>query len=316
MAMPSMSRYAALSGLWHIEPLAMQGLIGCLKAQTAPLEAQGSEFPKFQRRGNIALLSISGPITKHESFFSFFFGGTSIERLKAEFLSAMNDDSIDSVGILVDSPGGQVAGVSDFADTIFAHRDIKPIFAHIEDLGASAAFHLASQAHTISASPAAEIGSIGTIGTITDSSGLAEQAGVVVYTVISKGAEDHKGAGIPGTAVTEAHLADLQERVDTANGFFLRAIERGRGMKSSEARAVADGRLHGATRAKELGLVDTIQTTDMAFLKQAQQDNTARRRTRIVGRSKERRTKALIRQSGNTVNARIMEESRKRRQNR
>lgn len=277
-------------GLWHIEPLAIQELLAWVKEPKVSVEAQSGEIPKFQRRGNIALLEVSGPITKQESFFSFFFGGTSVERLKREFLSAMTDESIDSVGFLIDSPGGQVAGVADLADTIFAHRDVKPIFAHIEDLGASAAYHIASQAHTISASPAAEVGSIGTIGTITDSSGLAAQQGVVVYAVISKGAEEHKGGGIPGTVVTDVHLADLQERVDRANGLFLQAIGRGREMKPAETRVIADGRLYGAIEAKALGLIDAIQTTDMAFVRQAQQDVTTRRRARILEK-RERREK-------------------------
>ena len=85
----------------------------------------------------------------------------------------------------VDSPGGHVAGVQALADTIFQARKLKPLHAHIEDLGASAAYWLASQANTVTANSTAEVGSIGTMAVVHDSSGAAAKAGIKVYVVSS-----------------------------------------------------------------------------------------------------------------------------------
>ncbi len=284
-------RSNSLGGLWNIEPLWFQANLPLYR--TALTEQQESKpLDSRFRVGNIALIPISGPITKYDSFFSFFFGGVSTTRIKELLTNALQDSSIQSIMFLIDSPGGQVAGITALADMIFASRGIKPIAAYIEDMGASAAFHLASQADRVVANGSAEIGSVGTMAVVEDSSEMAAKEGKTVHVVTSKGAEDHKGAGVPGVKVTPIHLEDLQERVDNANGFFLKAIGRGRGMTAAEVRGVATGQLYGATQAQTLGLIDDIMSIEQALLVQARLDEGARRRERIMDRSEKRRSLA------------------------
>ena len=107
----------------------------------------------------------------------------------------------------------------------------------------------------ITAGRMARVGSIGTVSIIEDTSGEAEKAGIKVH-VVSTGA--YKGAGAPGTEITEAHLAYAQEMVDDLNSHFLAAINVGRGGKIADLPAVADGRVHIAAKAWSAGLIDEI----------------------------------------------------------
>jgi signal peptide peptidase SppA len=220
---------------------------------------------RFTRAGEVAIIDVAGPITKHLSFWSFLFGGASTEETKRAVRDAMADDQVSSLLLRVDSPGGHVAGVQDLADVLFEARATKRVYAHIEDLGASAAYWLASQAHRITANATAEIGSIGTLAVIEDWSEFAAQEGVTVHVVTSQGAEAHKGMGVPGTAITAAHLADIQRRVDAVNAHFLQSIARGRKLAMTRVRSLADGRMHDAAVAQDLGLIDGVMSFEAAL---------------------------------------------------
>lgn len=65
-----------------------------------------------------------------------------------------------------------MAGTDDLARDVKAASRAKPLWAHIEDMGASAAYWVASQASKITAnSETALVGSIGTLQVIHDHTG-------------------------------------------------------------------------------------------------------------------------------------------------
>ena len=74
---------------------------------------------------------------------------------------AAEDPVVAAILLRVDSPGGTVAGVSDLAEAVYAARKVKPVSAYISDLGASAAYYIASQAQRLYADSDALVGSIG-----------------------------------------------------------------------------------------------------------------------------------------------------------
>jgi ClpP class serine protease len=80
----------------------------------------------------------------------------------------------------------------------------KPVTAYIEDLGASAAYWVASQAGKIYSNEPGFVGSIGTYLVVEDWSGAAEGAWASKVHVVKAG--EFKGAGYPGTPVTDAQL--------------------------------------------------------------------------------------------------------------
>jgi signal peptide peptidase SppA len=159
----------------------------------------------------------------------------------------------------IESPGGTVGGTAEAYDAIVNSR--KPVHSHIEDLGASAALWIASASKSISANKSAAVGSIGTYTAIQDTSGAYAKDGVKVHVISSGGV---KGGGVDGAPISDAYLAETQKRIDSITDLFVEAVAKGRGMSSARVKELADGRIHLATAAKGLGLIDKVASLDEA----------------------------------------------------
>lgn len=209
-------------------------------------------------RGNIAQINIEGTMTKRGS--SLGGGGTIFARQQVR--AALNDSDIAGIFLRIDSPGGTAAGTKDLADDVFKARKSKPVLTFFEDTGASAAYYVGSQATAVRSNASAVIGSIGTVLLVYDLSELAAKEGVKVH-VISTG--DFKGAGVPGSEVTDAQVAYFQSIVNEGNELFLNDVSRGTGLNLTQVRQLADGRVHLAADAAKLGLIDGVSTLDEAL---------------------------------------------------
>jgi ClpP class serine protease len=87
-------------------------------------------------RDGVAVLGITGPIVRYADLFSEISGATSVQSLARDFTKALNDASVSSILLNVDSPGGEVSGIHEFAAMVYAARGTKPIAAYVDDLGA------------------------------------------------------------------------------------------------------------------------------------------------------------------------------------
>jgi signal peptide peptidase SppA len=221
----------------------------------AAIAAQASTDLSVTREG-VAVIELSGSLTKHASSFS---SSRSTVAARRQVRAAANDDSIIGILLHIDSPGGMVAGTVDLADEIAVAKKKKPVYAYIEDLGASAAYWIASQADKVFANRSAEVGSIGVFMVVTDWSAYAEKEGAKVH-VVKFG--QFKGAGMPGTEVTDEQLAEWQKSVDGFGDMFVDAIAAGRGLSKTQVKQLADGRVHGSSAAADLKLIDGVQTLD------------------------------------------------------
>lgn len=205
---------------------------------------------------NIARIVMRGTLMKGQSSF----GGTSTVQLRRDIRQAAADPNIQGIMLDIDSPGGTVAGTADLAAEVKAARRRKPVWAHIDDLGASAAYWVASQADQVFANDkTALVGSIGTLMTVYDYSGQAEKEGIKTL-VYSTG--PLKGAGAPGAPVTEEHAAYFQQIVDQSQGSFDAAVQSGRGMNKAQLAAVRSGGVFTASQALDLKLIDGIRSMD------------------------------------------------------
>tara|TARA_R110000803_G_scaffold43701_3_gene93008 strand:+ start:938 stop:1873 length:936 start_codon:yes stop_codon:yes gene_type:complete len=251
-------------GLWLYEPARFAAASAAVLSGQSPGLAQPEadvERVLYTVGANgLAVISIRGPIMKADSKF----GGTNSVRTRRAVRTASADADVRGILLLIDSPGGSVSGTEELANDVAAADKIKPVVAHIDDLGASAALWVASQARWITANESALVGSIGTTGTVIDSSGAAEAAGIKVYAISSKGAEEFKGAGAPGTPISEKQLAYFQGLADATQELFTAAVAQGRGMSVADVRALADGRVHLAREALRLGLIDAVASSDAA----------------------------------------------------
>lgn len=232
----------------------------------------------------VAVIELSGPLMKEWSKY----GGTSTLWFRSAMKAAMNDSRISAIMVHIDSPGGTVAGTMDAAAAVKAADAIKPTYAHIDDLGASAAYWIASQARKVFANATALVGSIGTYSVLYDLSGQAEANGIKVH-VISTG--QFKGAGEPGAPVAPEHIQYAQERVNALNKFFLAGVESGRGMTRADVSGVADGRVWIADEAKKLKLLDKVQSFEMSLASVGEQVRGRKQKAHVASEITKERTR-------------------------
>lgn len=204
-------------------------------------------------RSDVAVIEVSGPIFRHANLMTRHSGATSIEDLGREFQSALDDDAVKSIILNVDSPGGAVAGVSEFAQAVYEARGKKKVTAYVDGLGASAAYWIASAAERVVVSETAELGSIGVMMTIVNS---ADKAGAKSYTLISS-QSPNKNKSIE----TDEGRAALQQRVDDLAEVFISNVARNRGVSAEEVKErFGAGHVMIGSRAVAAGMVDAIGT--------------------------------------------------------
>ena len=137
-------------------------------------------------RGNVGILNVKGYIFRNDNWLVRFGYGVSIESLAKDFNSLINNDSISSIILNIDSPGGEANGVSEFSDMVFSARDKKNIVSYVGGSGASGAYWIASSASKIYANDTAIIGSIGTVISVIDDRGYYEKFGIKEYELVSR----------------------------------------------------------------------------------------------------------------------------------
>lgn len=221
---------------------------------------QAARSTRGENAGQVAVIELTGKLMKQQASMG---GGTSTVQARRDIRAAANDPDVSAILLRIDSPGGTAAGTEELANEVAAAKAKKPVWAYVEDLAASAAYWVASQADKIIANATGLVGSIGTYGVVQDLSGAAAMEGVKVH-VIRAG--EMKGVGTPGTEITADHLADMQRVVDGLNEHFLAGVTSGReALTAKQVRELADGRVYIAAEAKKLGLIDAVGSFDQAL---------------------------------------------------
>jgi ClpP class serine protease len=163
---------------WAITDSAMRGILSALdgsldledrpKFHAAEIEAISSQLGEriSDRRfssvlDSVGILQINGPLIPRGDAFTDVSGLASIDRLTSEFKAFELDESIEQILLVIDSPGGSVVGVSEFASLIKSSS--KPTTAYIYGFAASAAYWIASAADKIVAGDTGLVGSIGVV---------------------------------------------------------------------------------------------------------------------------------------------------------
>ena len=241
--------------------------------------------PMTVTRDGVAVINIHGPMSKGGGWFGF---GTSTIGVRNQIADAVAMDDVRSIMLHIDSPGGTVAGTMELAEDIRQADEVKPVYAHIDDMGASAALWAGSQVRSLTANKMAQVGSIGVVAVLADYSAKAEKQGIKFH-VVSTGR--YKGAGTPGTPITEEHLDFVQERVDQINEMFIGSLASGRGMDDKAVRALADGRTWIAGEAQANGLIDEVMDFRSAVEKASMPDQSTQRRDGVAARIRASRLK-------------------------
>jgi signal peptide peptidase SppA len=258
-------------GIWCIEPLWFnQAVLAVKEGLWCPGAFDKHEFDEtpvaidtgrkaYDVLNRVARIPLIGPMMKGDSKF----GGVSTVRARRLLQTAARDPDVDSILLHIDSPGGHVAGTQALADDVYRiDRTVKPVVTHYDDLGASAAVWVGSQARHVSVNRGGEVGSIGTVAVLEDTSKRMDRLGVTVH-VISTG--PYKGTGVEGTPLSTEGLAYIRERVESLNHHFVEALTRGRPLSLEQLHTLREGKVYGASDAQRLGLVDRITSLEEAL---------------------------------------------------
>jgi signal peptide peptidase SppA len=228
--------------------------------EIAAAVVQRKNLPQPRKGGTVALIPIYGVVAPRMNMLSDFSGGTTFEQLTAQLRAAVENPEVTTIVFDVDSPGGNVAGASEFAHEVMKARTKKPVIAQAQYLMASAAYWPMACATEIVAAPSAMVGSIGVYAIHDDISEALGKLGVKRDVI---GAGKYKTEGIGGGPLSEEARGHVQALVDTMYTRQVADISKGRGVTAAAVRSgYAEGRCVDAEAALEAGLIDRIATLD------------------------------------------------------
>lgn len=213
-----------------------------------------------QTQGAVAIIPVYGVLIPRADMMSEMSGATSVVRLMASLRAAVENPQITAIVLDIDSPGGSVFMIPEFAAEIRAARESKPVIAVADSLAASAGYWIGSQADEFVASPSAIVGSIGVMATHIDQSKFDENLGIDV-TYIHAG--EFKVEGNQHEPLSEEARAAKQTIIDDIYGVFVADVARGRGVSTEKVLAdFGQGRVLTAQAALKRGMVDRVETLE------------------------------------------------------
>jgi len=215
----------------------------------------------YEVRNGAALIPLRGVIAPKMNLMSQMSGGSSSELFVRDVAAALNDPAVKSLVLMVDSPGGAVAGTPAAAAAVMAARNTKPVSTMAEGTMASAAYWIASAADRVYASsPVDQVGSIGVVATHTDVSGQQQALGLKTTEIV---AGRFKRISSQYGPLSEAGQQTMQDQVDYLYSLFVGDVASQRGVTSQKVVAdMADGRVFIGRQAVDVGLLDGIATLE------------------------------------------------------
>lgn len=185
-------------------------------------------------------------------------GYTYVERA---FNRGMADPSVQRIGFMIDSGGGEVAGNFDMVDRMYAQRGQKPVAAFVNEHAYSAAFSIASVADKVYVARTGGVGSVGVVTSHVDASGLMEKMG---YKITFIYAGEHKIDGNPYAPLPEAVKNRMQARIDGLYSIFVSTVARNLGVEEQAVRDT-EALTYSAEEAVSMGFAHEVRSFDEAL---------------------------------------------------
>jgi capsid assembly protease len=204
-------------------------------------------------QGDVGFLFASGPIIPRADMISDISGMTAIDRLTVEFKAMEADPTIRVIGLIADSPGGDIQGVEDFAYSIY--NSSKPV--HVFGwMMASAMYWISAAAKSVSMPASGLAGSIGVIMTLYKSKADDSTMEIISTQSPRKNLPAH----------TDEGRAERQKIVDALADVMIGNIAQFRGVSPQAVlENFGQGGVFVGSAAADAGLVDYIQTADEFF---------------------------------------------------
>jgi len=224
--------------------------------QLSAVAAMGARAPatrKAMLRDGVGLLPVMGPVFPRANVMTEYSGACSLDVAAADLRALQASPDVRSILMVMDSPGGAVAQVNDFARMVAASP--KPIAVHVTGMCCSAAYWIGSSAAGgMSMDPTGVVGSIGVM--ISTSYQVDPDAnGRRDLDIASTNAPNKR----PDLS-TEEGQAQIRQMLDGIEAVFIGSVAKGRGVTEATVRSDfgAGGTLAGQA-ALAAGMVDRIE---------------------------------------------------------
>lgn len=181
---------------------------------------------------------------------------TGYEYVEKAFARGMEDPEVESISLMIDSPGGVVNGLFELTDAMAEMRAAsdKPVTTYVSGMAASAAYAIATVADEIVVGRMSVVGSVGVLATHIDMTGMADKAGIrVTYVYAGK----NKADGQPFKKLSDSAKARIQKRVDRTYGIFTELVANNRDMSQEDVMAT-EALTYVAEEAIEVEFADRI----------------------------------------------------------
>jgi protease IV len=204
--------------------------------------------------GNIAVIPINGVISTEGSsgLMESYTGSDTIISLLDE---AEKSPNIKAIILDINSGGGSGVAADEISQKVKSLN--KTTVAVIRDIGASAAYWIASSADKVYANRMSLTGSIGVTGSYLDFSGTLERYNVSYQRYVSG---EYKDMGSPFRKATEQEEELFNQMISKMNDFFIDEVSMNRNLERDHVKGLSDGRIFLGIEAQEYGLVDELGT--------------------------------------------------------
>lgn len=256
--------FAQIAGRpWCIKPESLDLIADAFNSGVYAMIDDDEEGPSMQKQGAVAVIPLAGVITPRTpgGILGKLLGlGGGLGEFKQNMAEAMRDDSVKSIVLDVDSPGGLVDQVPETAAMVRRLREHKPITAVANTTAGSAAYWIASQADELVVTPSGEVGSVGCYMLHRDRSAKLAAEGIKT-TLTSAGR--FKTEGNEFQPLSQEAQAAQQRKVNLYYDRFTADVAAGRKTTADEVKAgYGEGRTMLADEAVEHGLADRVGTLD------------------------------------------------------
>lgn len=213
-----------------------------------------SEKNGYQKE-HIAVVKIIGAIDSNSD--------AGADAVNPALLQAFKSPKSKAVLLSINSPGGSPIQAGRIYRELTRLKQLykKPVYSVIDEIGASAAYYIASASDEIWADPASLVGSIGVISQNYGINGLIEKIGVEkrVFT-----AGEHKDFLDNAKPLKEDEVNHMNEQLRILHNQFIDAVKKGRKDKlvDPEKNKLFSGLFWVGERSLSLGLVDNLGDAD------------------------------------------------------
>lgn len=205
--------------------------------------------------GRTGVIKISGGMIQRAKWWHQYYGIASYDAINMALMAAEADESIDTVFLHLDSPGGMVSGIDTVTDTIYSMT--KPVIGFTDGIMASAGYWVGASAKILVGTRLSTIGSVGALIMRQDMTKYLEKLGISME--IHR-AGDNKARINPYETPREEDIAGLNEYLNQAYSAFLDHIAASPRKLSRQGleKLTEHGRTFYGTTALEKGMLDAL----------------------------------------------------------